>query len=366
MAVITDNLTPCPKTQAEIIGRTIRQNSLLDYITPHNGYTDGPFRYRFLTAGGNLGNCCEPGDGNLAFDQTDGEAACIKYENRFCGEALMKALNDFEFRVTAGNERIDGRLTDAFAEESIAYVSNLVSNLIAKGDTTSSDPNLAFFDGLIKQATEGGVVIATPEATNLWAAIIEAYRALPDVAKTQGEIAVVLEPNHAELLHLYLIQQNYYHYNPGTQNSIYDRFRIPGLGNITIVPEYGFTGTNQILVTPRRNMHWFTNIANDYTNLFFGRCECADEWLLRIRFILGVLLLMPEWAVIMTLTDDIINAPFCINVCASSDTSEPSASPAMAGVDLDSPEVLAAALEKNGYPIPAALKKAVNPEDVIS
>lgn len=385
MAVDLSNISICPQRQAEIIGRTIRHNTILDYFTPHTGYNKGAFTYRFMEAGGNFVDCCEEGAGQMTGSEIDGRTNCFKFENKWCGEALQEALNDFQFQVTAGGESIDGRITDVFAEENIAYVSNLVNKVVVQGDTTSSDANLKRIDGILKQARANGVVIDTPTSTNLYQAIKEGIRRLPVEARQAGEILVFIPLEWGDLLQDRLINENLFHYNPGSTSSINDTYRLPGLANVTVVPNYGFSDNNEILILPRVDLHWFTNIATDYTNLYFGRCECADQWLERIKFILGVLLIRPDWSVVMTISDEILNAPFCIQVCSEAPAADAAsaealhllsqnmvaltqmiASPAQASgyemVDELSNADLAALLESKGFSVPAPLKKAIAAE----
>lgn len=382
MAINVNNLTTVSQRQREIMGRLVRRNTILDLLTPHTGFNRGEATWRFYEAGGDLQDCCTTEDGEGEFSEKNINIACIKKRNTFCGEDLQEKLNDFVFRVTAGGESIDRALTDVFTEQELAFLSRQIDNLVFKGDTTSSDPNLNKIDGFIKLASADGTVV-TPSGTNLLQVINELVAALPADAYDMGRIGVFIPVEYSQILQGSLVAQNLYHYNPGNR-TIYDEFEIPGIAGITIIPTRGLSGTGRILVAPIANMHWFTNLQNDKMTLKWGFNEYHDNWYYYVKFLLGIAFAFDEYVVISSvLTDDIVNAPICINVCgipgedatgASSQLAEnvnalvsamssfvqvQSATAKASGSEFMSLDQIAAQLESKGFPVPAALKKAI-------
>lgn len=370
MAITIDNLTTVSLRRGEIFRRTIQEGTILDRFIMHTGYNKGPNIYRYYTGGGDLGQCCTNPEGGGTFDEKEFRTACIRKENRFCGPDLMEKLNDFEFRVTAGNESIDRRLEDLFTEEELAFLQHQINQLTWKGDTTLDcdvQPNLCLIDGLLKQATDNGNVV-TPAATstNIYSAIVQLVRSLPLDARRLGPIGVFIPPEYSDILQLGLVGLNLYHYPPG-ERGLYDTYTLPGIASVTIIPAQGLEGTNQMLATPLRNIHWFTNLADDMMTLAWEKCSCSTDWMWYIQFIFGVTFVFDDYVSIMTLTDDIVAGRIGIpvDIVSPLGTTGGVKTESTGGVAPTSLSIgdAAAALEAAGITLTAAQKKKLTLEN---
>lgn len=367
MAINVSNLTTVPQRRQEIFGKIVRRDTILNWWQVHDNYNRGPALWRIYTAGGDLKECCNQEDGTAEFTEVLVNIACIMKRNQFCGEDLQEKLNDFEFRVTAGGESIDRMLVDIFTEQELAFLSKQIDILVAQGDTTSANPNLNKIDGLLKQARTNGIVV-TPTANNIYAAIIELVRSLPADAYDMGTINVYIPTDWSQILQLGLVGMNYFHYNPGTAG-IYDKFTLPGIADVEIVPWRGLNGTNQMFATPRNNVHWFTNLRNDHLTIDWDYSKYHQEWYYYVKFLLGVAFAIPDYVAITTLTTEIINgriglpveivAPLGASGGVLTETATAGAGTSARVTDFTTPASLMAALEESGFPVPAALKKAV-------
>jgi hypothetical protein len=297
----------------EIFGKLTREESVLRLFRVHTGFVPGEGRLRFYTAGSNLGNCCEDRNGTGEFSQKLIPVECISVGNEFCLADLKCVLQDLNnIRFTAGNESA-GSLIDLFVNQELANTSFNIDRLVFQGDTTSGDPNLNKLDGLIKQATNATDSIKLGQITtgNILDAITRVIAAMPvqaqRFARTNGGIDVFIDPNVAFNLHTGLVMLNQYNYNPGSYE-IDGIIRIPWLNNVTIYPTDGLEGTNTIIATPIANIHWLTNLENDYLTAYSDYSYYHKRFFWDIQFLLGVGFGFDEWVVIATYTDAVAQA----------------------------------------------------------
>lgn len=296
-----------------LIGKLLNRDTVLREFEPHTGYFPGPAVLRLYDAGGDLGECCEVPEGSGAFTQKLANVECILSGNEFCLEDLARYIHDAGMRFTAGRESA-GSVEEVIMNQELAMVAKRIDTLVFQGDTTSSDPNLNKIDGLIKQATNSAdTVKLTIDSGNIYTAIQQIITALPYDAYDLGDIDIYVGREVAGAFNAALIGLNFYNYNPGVRG-IYDPISIPGQAGIRIVPTRGLDGTNTIIATPRRNIHWLTNLQNDYMEMFWAYTEYHQRYYWRIKFLLGVLFGVDEYVVIATLDPDVITAQPSLNV----------------------------------------------------
>lgn len=313
MAIDISGLTLLEQRSPEIIGKLLNKETVLRLFVPHEGYNPGPALLRLYEGGGDLENCCTIPDSGGEFSEVPANVVCIMSGGDFCEENLAKYLNDLKFRFTAGNESIDSTLEQLLMEQELAKVSLHIDRLVWQGDTTSSNGNLNKIDGLIKQALNNPLSVKpTITADNLYAAIIQIITALPPEAYDMGgEIGIFMSRSMAQQLKLTLIGMNLYHFNPGTVSNPDNDYSMPLFDGIRIIPTRGLDNTNYIIATPRNNIHWLTNLANDHMTLDWGYDKYHQVYYWRIKFLLGLTFGLFENVVIAQVDEDIIGAAYC-------------------------------------------------------
>lgn len=310
MALDFSKLTLVPQRQTEIIGKVIRRETILPRFMPHSGYNPGPALLRLYEGGGDFSDCCDVPDSGGEFTEVPTNVACIQSGNEFCEADLARVLNDFNFRFTAGNESVDGRLEDLFTEQELAKVAYNIDKLVFQGDTSltgDGNRNLNKIDGLIKLAKNSSATVKVDITSgNVYQAISQIIASVPIGAYDLGEIAVFVGRDVAKNLQASLVASNLYHYNPGDRGP-YDPLTIPGIPGVSIVPNIGLDGTNASISTPFRNVHWLTNFTNDYMTLKWKYDDYHERFYWRLRFLLGVNYGFYDYVVIATISDDVIN-----------------------------------------------------------
>lgn len=290
MAIDISGLTLLAQRSPEIIGKLLNRESVLRMFVPHEGYNPGPALLRLYEGGGDLGACCEVPEGSGEFSQVQTTVACILSGNEFCEQDLATYLNDLNFRFTAGSESLDGTLEEMVTDQELAKIALNLDRLVFQGDTTSPNANLNRIDGLIKLARENADpdnVITIPATSNIYAAIEQVIMAIPVEAYDQGDIAILVGRDVAKAIQAALVGNDMFNYNPGSRG-VYDPIAWPGVAGVSIIPTRGLDGTNTIIATPLNNIHWLTNLADDYMTLSWGYTEYHQLYYFRTKFLLGL------------------------------------------------------------------------------
>lgn len=316
MPIDVSNLPEVAQLKGEIIGTLTNRDTVLRFFTPFTGYNPGPVRVRMYSDNTELGGCCEDLDDTGTFAYHDIEIACIASRKKFCLADIVKELNDFNFRYTAGAESVDGRLVDLFTGEKLAGVALATDKLVWQGDTTLADKNLNRIDGIIKQMTE-----STPAAQqltitegNIYTAIRQAIKALPAAALETGrEIAVFVDQSVGMSLNDYYVAKDPNNFTPGNV-TINETLPFWGYANVRVIPTRGLNGTNKIIVAPLFLFEWYTNIQSDHMTLDWFHDKASKKWIMDVEYILGVTLGRFDFGVIATITDAVRDSEVYIPV----------------------------------------------------
>lgn len=310
MAIDISNLTILEQRSPEIYGKFVRENLVLRYFVGHTGYNPGTASIRLYEAAGELGECCTHPDNGGTFDERKTEVVCIKVGFEFCQNVLSEALNDFQFRYTAGGESVPTSLEQLFAEQELAKVAQRINRLVFQGDVASADNNLNKLDGLIKQgeANAPAANVFTSTAPNLYSAIVELISRFDPYGYDMGGYDIYVPRAAGVALRTWMISLNNQYISIGTQG-VNDEFDFPGYAGIRIIPTSGLDGTNKIIATPRTNVHWLTNLENDWLTYKWDYNNYHDVWFWYLRFLLGVTFGWYDYVYVMTITDAQLTAP---------------------------------------------------------
>lgn len=277
-----------------------------------SGITPGKFSARIYEPVAHLGPCCRIPSGTSNIIERMSEAVCILDGQDYCETDLSQVLRDKAQIFTAGGENA-GSIEQVLIDGQVSSFVEAVDVLTFQGDKTLTDDNLNRVDGLIKIAeTDGAVQVAITDGT-AFQAINEAIRALPRVARKMGGIAVFCPEELSESYYEVAMALNLFHYNPG-MFKYGDERPVIGKDGISIIPTRGLNGTNKILVTPMRNVIWFSSKEDDHNTLSWKFTEYHELYYWRIKTIFGVNLAIPEWAVIAEYDPSILDNGISVNV----------------------------------------------------
>lgn len=302
MAIDISGLTLLAQRSPEIIGKLLNRETVLRMFQPHEGYNPGPALLRLYEGGGDLGPCCEIPEGSGEFTEVLTQVACILSGNEFCEQDLARYLNDLSFRFTAGAENIDSTLEELITDQELAKIALNIDRLVFQGDTTSPNNNLNRIDGLIKLARENADpanVITIPATADIYSAIQQIIMAIPVEAYDQGDIAILVGRDVAKAIQAALVGNDMFNYNPGSRG-VYDPIAWPGVAGVSIIPTRGLDGTNTIIATPLNNIHWLTNLTDDYMALDWDYSKYHQRYYFRTKFLLGLAFAMYDNVVLAT------------------------------------------------------------------
>lgn len=277
-----------------------------------SGITAGKFSARIYEPVAHLGPCCRIPNGTSNVIERLSEAVCILDGQDYCETDLSQVLRDAAQVFTAGGERA-GSIEQVIIDGQVAAFVEALDVLTFQGDKSLTDDNLNRVDGLIKIAENDGAVQVNLTSGTAFQGLNEAIRALPRNARKMGGIVVFCPEEFAETYYEVAMALNLYHYSPGMFR-YGDERPVIGKDGIRIIPTRGMNGTNKLLVTPARNVIWFSSKEDDHNTLSWKYTEYHQLYYWRIKTIFGVQLAIPEWSVIAEYDPAILDNGISTNV----------------------------------------------------
>ena len=166
-----------------------------------------------------------------------------------------------------------------------------------QGDTTSGNPNLSPFDGLIKLINAGSPVnanvsgfvsggpIATITASNVVSVLNAVYRAIPVEIIDATDLKVMVGNDVYRLAVLAYQALNLYNYKVDADAN--QTFVIPGT-NVELVAVNGLNGTGDIYATTLSNIALAFYLEAEEDNYSIWYSKDNNEVRYRVAFIFGV------------------------------------------------------------------------------
>lgn len=303
MALDISSLQEYVKLYPDLLIKTVYQDTMLNMfpVEIYDRQTPGPYKARIFEPAAHLAECCTIPDGESSVIEVDMEAVCLLDGSEYCETDLAQILRNEDFVFTAGNESA-GSIEEQITLGQISAFTEVLDILTFQGDKTASSENLNKIDGLIKQAVDSPDTIRlTATGSNAVQILQQAALSIPVNAYKMGQIAIFVPEDFGNAFQVGLLNLNNQWLNPGQVNlHPYNGFPLPGFGNITVIPTRGLNGTNNILITPIKNILWLTNRTNDHNTLDWDYDKYHQKYYWRIKTIFGVKLLIPEWAVLVT------------------------------------------------------------------
>lgn len=236
--------------------------------------------------------------GEIELTDRELNVAVIKINMDVCPDKLRGTFAEYLIRTRAGEQPLpyEQEITDAIT----AFIAETLEKAIWQGDTTSQDPNLANFDGILKIAAgESDVVTVNVAAgSTMRAAIAATLAAIPAAARKRGAV-IHVAPELFEAYLQELVNANLYHYN-GPQDEEPEEWVIPG-SNVRVVRTEGLEGSLKLVATYDRNLYYGTDMEND-AEVFDIKYDDTDEvFHIKVRWASGVQIAFPDRVVVTTL-----------------------------------------------------------------
>lgn len=289
-----------------VIGKMIKRETVLPLFVPHTGAIPGIYRFRLFETTANFQSCCTIPTGNSKLETRDTEVVCIEDGDEYCETDLAQVIRDARIRFTAGNENA-GAVEELIVDQQLAVTAEALDMLIFQGDKTNADNNLNRIDGLIKQAIDKGAKQVDITSGDIFAAFQRIILSITKRTWSRGVIGIFVGDEVFAALTAALINKDLYHFNPGTFDlGTTSYITFPGYSNIRIYGTRGLNDTGYAIVTPLNNIHWITNLENDYMSLSWNYTEYHQKFYWRLKFILGILFGLIEDVLLVEISDDVI------------------------------------------------------------
>jgi hypothetical protein len=219
------------------------------------------------------------------------EALCPKtLETSFIQEA-MKAGSTYEGFEPAAWEA-------AYLDRKNQKIASQLETAIWQGDTTSGDPQLARFDGLMKlidagspvdgnvNAFTGAGVIATISGTNVISVVKAVKNAIPTALKGKTDVVIFCGYDVYDMYVDAGVAANYFHYNFSDESN-YGGLRVPGTG-IRLEAVHGLDGTGDLYAFALANVAIGVDVAGEEEDYSLWYSKDNNEVRFRAAFKMGV------------------------------------------------------------------------------
>lgn len=237
--------------------------------------------------------------GSQTISQRTITAPIVKVNMEYCDKTLLNSCMQHEVRVAAGQKTLP--FEQDFIGDVVANVALGAENLIWQGDTTSSDNNLKWTDGLIKilKASDGitnaknKLTHAAITKANVRAAVDDVIEAIPTEVLNKASVFMGYDTYRSYIMALQAANL----FNNAGDNLDKGTTKYQG-SNITIKALAGLNGTGEIVAGDPANFFYGTDMQNDEEKFDFWYSKDDQVFKLAIEFALGVQVAFPNKVVI--------------------------------------------------------------------
>ena len=253
-------------------------------------------------------NCAFNPLDSITLSQREINTAAIKVDGQICPETLLGKYAEYLVRVNATENELP--FEQYILDMLVASINKKIENLIWKGDTASTDPDLKWIDGFLKQFTaDNDVVKVTIGAgTSAYEGIQQVYMALPDEAIERGAV-IFAAPSIYRAFIQDLISLNYSAY-AGPNGTNPDEFLFPG-STVRVVRTPGLGGSLSIVGTFGDNLVYGTDMENDHEDVDLWWSQDDRVFKYQVKWNSGVAYHFPDQIVVGTFAA----APSALGIC---------------------------------------------------
>lgn len=222
----------------------IKKDALLNYLATSPAFQDGS-------------SCGFNASGDATFTQRTISTGRIKVNMSFCPQTLVGKYTEYQVRIAANPE---GAMPfeDEIMESVTAAISAKLEKAVWQGDTTSSDTDLKWFDGLLKLMNNDSSVVdvSIDAGTSAYDAIKAVYMAIPEDVLDRAQIFVAPAIYRQYLQEL--VEKNYFHF---TAEGAPDSIIFPG-ADTKVVKIDGLTGSGKIVAADPAELYYGCDLEN--------------------------------------------------------------------------------------------------------
>lgn len=241
--------------------------------------------------------------GTTTFTQRNIVVGQVKVEETLCPKTLEAKW--MQTQIMAGSPTMIP-FEEQIGNEKVAVIAQTLETALWQGDTTSGNPNLSRFDGLIKIISGASPTLAnaapttytTVTAVNISGILDQIYANIPAAVATKTDLVCFLGVDAYKLMLVNLKNANLFHYMADAATEM--TMVYPGT-NMTLIAVGGLNGTNKIVAGSLSNFFLGTDLANEEEIVKLWYSEDADEVRFRLNFAYGVQVAFPSEVVYFTL-----------------------------------------------------------------
>lgn len=229
------------------------------------------------------GSVCGWNDaGNAELSQRVITAPTIKINQAFCQKDFLKFWTGYEVKVGVGRETLP--FEEYFTSLIVDEVKAANEKLIWQGDTSLSDGNLKWTDGLLKlMGADDTVITATPADNTAYGAIQAVYMAIPEKVLDKAVIFVGADTYRQFIMEM--VNKNLYHYSANGYPT--EEFVFPGTST-KVIAVNGLNGTGKIVAARPENLFIGVDMMDDVEKFEVWYSKDFNEYRLAIEYNLGV------------------------------------------------------------------------------
>lgn len=235
--------------------------------------------------------------GSTTLSQRTFDPAVLKVNTNFCHKKLLGKYAEHQVRITAGKENLP--FEEKFMEGVADGINEGIEKMIWQGDSTNDNE----FDGLLKVMGDASVSGSTlAKGTSAYAAIKDAYMALPERVATKADTVVLVSDGMFRSYIQDLVSANLYHFNPATSEA--GEYEIPGT-KVKVIAVSGLndTATYDYVVAGRlSNMFYGYDFEDDKDAMDMWFSKDNQEFRLAVNFIGSTQVAYPDELVLNKVT----------------------------------------------------------------
>jgi hypothetical protein len=247
-------------------------------------------------------SCVMSDDGSVTFDGVDLEVKSVGVQMSLCNQDLEGKWSEMLLAIGANRQNRDMPLEDVISAYMVKQTRKKIQDLIFKGDTTSLNPDLAHFDGLIKLwNADPNVQVATGSfpitSSNAFATFLNVYNKILAELFDNGidvEILCSRIDARAVIENIYATKDYSATFSVTEENGELS-FILPTT-NIR-VRTYPQLATGQVYAVPYRFVYVGTDLESDFDGFEIKYLEESEVLRASNKMKLGVNYIFPQYFV---------------------------------------------------------------------
>jgi hypothetical protein len=241
--------------------------------------------------------------GTTAFTQRNITVGAVKVEETLCPKTLEAKW--MQTQIMAGSPTMIP-FEEQIGNEKVAVIAQTLETALWQGDTTSGNPNLSRFDGLIKIISGASPTLANAAPTtftsitagNIDDILDQVYANIPAAVAEKSDLVCFVGIDVYKLMLVNLKNSNLFHYVADAASTM--EMVYPGT-NMKLIAVGGLNGTNKIVAGSLSNFFLGTDLANEEEIVKLWYSIDSDEVRFRLTFAYGCQVAFPSEIVYFTL-----------------------------------------------------------------